>query len=159
MLRMAVFADERGVEMAQGFGLIALIAAAAFAGAAFYINFAEHPARMKLPVGHALAQWKPAYKSGFTMQSSLAVVGALSAFAAAYLSGDWRWALGGGVLLANWPYTLIVILPLNNRLMAIAPEAADEATRAMLCRWDRMHSARTLLGGAATLILAWAMLS
>lgn len=134
-------------------GLLALVLAAAFTGAAFYINFAEHPARMKLPIEHALAQWAPAYKAGFTMQSSLAATGALLAFAAAYRSGDWTWAFGGAVLLANWPYTMLVILPLNTQLLETAPETANDETRAMLARWDRLHAVRTTLGLAAVAVL------
>ena len=69
-------------------GLFALIFAAAFAGAAFYINFAEHPARMAIPVEAAVKQWRPAYTRGFMMQATLAVTGGLSAL--------WQWQLGGG---------------------------------------------------------------
>lgn len=138
--------------------LTALMIAVAFTSAAFYINFAEHPARMKLPVGAALAQWKPAYKAGFVMQATLAMLGGAAALGATWFGSDIRWAIGGVLLILNWPYTLIVILPLNNKLMAIAPESGGEEARIMLDRWNALHAGRTALGALATVVLLWAAL-
>lgn len=133
-------------------GLVALALAAAFAGAAFYINVAEHPARLGLDDGPLLAQWKPSYAAGFTMQASLAVASFLCAILAAWLTSDWRWLIGGVVIVANWPFTLIAIMPTNHKLNAIAIADAGPASRGLLVTWARLHAVRTVLGMAATVI-------
>jgi hypothetical protein len=141
------------------FGLLALIAAALFAGAAFYIGFAEQPARLGLDDRAALAQWKPAYARGYTMQASLAVIGGLFGGAAWWMTDDVLWLAGAVVLLANWPYTLLMIMPVNRALDAIAPADAGAASRALLVRWGGLHLRRTMLGGLATALYLSAALS
>ena len=100
-------------------GQLALITAALFTGAAIYVSAVEHPARMMLDDRSLLVQWKPAYALGALMQASLAIVGFLLGLLAWWQSGHWLWLLGALVLVANWPYTLVIIMPVNNRLKAL----------------------------------------
>lgn len=140
-------------------GMLALTVAALFAGAAFYVGFAEHPARLALDERAQLAQWKPAYARGAQMQASLAVIGFLLGTAAWWQSGELLWLAGAIVLVANWPYTMLFIMPTNNALKALSPAEAGPESRALLVRWGRLHLRRTMLGGLATVLFLWAALS
>ncbi|MBT4740219.1 MAG: DUF1772 domain-containing protein [Rhodospirillaceae bacterium] len=138
-------------------GQFALVVAALFTGAAAYINIAEHPARLLLNDGPLLTQWKPSYKRGFAMQSSLAVLGFVLGLGDWYLTGEPLWALGAIVLVANWPFTLLAIMPINNQLAAISPDSVGAEMRPLMEQWGRRHAVRTALGAASTLIFIWAM--
>ncbi len=131
-------------------GSIALATAAAFAGAAFYVGFAEQPARLLLDDRALLTQWKPSYTRGFIMQASLAVISAAFGFLASWQLHDWRWAIAATLILANWPYTLFVMLPTNKRIGAWPVESASAESRALVVKWGAMHAVRTALGLVAT---------
>ena len=131
-------------------GLVALTLAAAFAGAAFYVGFAEQPARLRLDDRALLQQWKPSYARGFAMQATLAVISAAFGFLAGWQLRDWRWALAAALMLANWPYTLFVMMPTNKQIGAWPIDAACSELRALIVKWGQMHAVRTGLGLAAT---------
>lgn len=139
--------------------LAALVCATLFAGAALYISFAEHPARMKLDDRAALAQWQPSYDRAAILQASLAILGGALAAAAWYRwQSNWFWLAGGIVLLLNVPYTLLVIWGTNGKLKATGPGQAGPETRALLVKWGNLHLVRTALGLLATALIARGML-
>jgi hypothetical protein len=137
-------------------GQLALIAAALFTGAAVYVNVAEQPARLALDDRALLAEWKPAYARGFAMQASLAIIGFLLGVIAARADMEWRWLAGALVLLANWPFTLIVVLPTNKLLMETPPQNAGPKSRELIRVWGRLHAVRSGLGATATVLFLWA---
>ena len=141
------------------FAIVALTSAALFAGAAGYISMVEHPARLLLDDTPLLEQWQPSYAKALPIQSSLAILGGVCGLAAWYFSGQWLWIAGSVALLANWPFTIIAIMPTNKRLQAIRPAQADPATRILLLSWGRLHDFRSLLGLGSTLLFAIAMMA
>ena len=137
--------------------IAALVFATLFAGAAHYISLVEHPARLELADGPLLAQWQPSYRRALPIQSGLAIAGGVAGLIAGYLSADWRWFAGSLLLLANWPVTLLIIMPVNKRLMALREREAGAESRAMLVQWGKLHALRSALGAATTLLFAWAL--
>jgi len=119
-------------------GLLALVSASIFFGAAVYVNIAEQPARLALDDVGALAQWRPAYKRGFAMQAPLAALSALLGAAAWWTTSDLLWVLGAVLMLS--------IMPTNRQL----ENTASGRTRDHLVRWGRLHAVRSALGAAAT---------
>ena len=139
--------------------IAALVFASLFTGAALYISLAEHPARLALSDGPLLAQWQISYKRALPIQSMLAIAGGVAGLIAGWLFTDWQWFAGSIVLLANWPFTLAVMMPANKRLMALVEGEADAESRALLTQWGKQHAVRGALGTGSVLLFAWSMAS
>jgi hypothetical protein len=139
-------------------GQLALILAAVFSGAALYVNVAEQPARLTLDDRALVTEWKLAYKRGTAMQAPLALAGCVLGLLAWWQTGVWQWLLGATLMIANWPYTFLGVMPTNNELMATDSIKADTETRKLIEKWARLHSVRTALGFAATVGFLWASL-
>ena len=141
------------------FGLLALIAAAIFTGAALYVNVAEQPARLLLDDHALLAEWKPSYKRGAAMQAPLALLGCLLGTIAWWQSLHPGFLIGAIAMIAPWPWTLIAIKPTNDALLATEPDRGGPQSRAFVVKWGALHAVRTGLGAIATVAFLWACLS
>ena len=117
----------------------------------------EQPARLQLDDRALLAEWKPAYRRGYAMQAALAMVGFLLGAAAWWQTGVLAFLLGALLILANWPWTLMVIKPANDRLMQTDLGAAGPGTRSLLHKWNRMHGGRTLFGTLSVIAFLFAV--
>jgi len=138
------------------FGPFALAVAALFTGAAVYITWAEQPARLALDNPSMLAEWKPSYARGIIMQASLAVIGFILGALEWMVTGKVIWLAGGAALLANWPFTIFAIMPVNKVLEETPLERANEETRALVERWGVLHGVRSALGAVGLGLFLWA---
>jgi hypothetical protein len=140
-------------------GQLALTVAALFTGAALYVLVCEQPARLGLDDRALLAEFKPSYKHGAALQAPLSLLGCLLGLTAWWSSGDWRYLAGALAVVSPWPWTLLVIRPVNSELLATDLAKAGPHTRRLIVRWGHLHLGRLAFGAAATLLFLWAILS
>src|SRR5215471_19064708 len=134
---------------------VAVLSCTLFTGAAAYITFVEHPARMQCGVEVAATEFAPSYRRATVMQATCAAVGLLSSIAA-WLAGATIWWLVAGVLLGSViPFTLIVILPTNKRLLDPKLDNRSAEAERLLTRWGRLHAVRSVLSGLALLLFLY----
>jgi len=138
-------------------GLFALTVAALFTGAAFYINFAEQPARLDLKDRPLLGEWQKAYQRGAIMQASLTLIGFILGAVAWWQTGVLAFLAGALLMLANWPWTLIAIKPVNDTLMATDSAKAGPKTRDLIIKWNKLHLVRTVLGALSVISFLFAL--
>jgi hypothetical protein len=129
--------------------ILATVCAGLFAGAAIYITAVEHPARLACGTALALREFAPSYRRATVMQASLAVVGLLAAVGAWWQAGHTGLLIGGLLLGAVVPFTLLGILPTNRQLLAPSLDPASARAAVLLVRWGRLHAVRSVLGGLA----------
>ena len=140
-------------------GLLALIAASIFTGAATYVSVAEQPARLTLDDKALLTEWKPSYKRGAAMQAPMALVGFVLGLIAWWQSSHPGFLIGAIAMIALWPWTIFGIKPTNDALLATAPDQAGPPSRALIVKWGALHAVRTVLGALATVAFLWACMS
>jgi hypothetical protein len=135
-------------------GTLALAFAAAFTGAAFYVNWVEQPARLKLDEEALLSEWGPSDSRGFALLAALALLAAVAGFIAYFESEDVRFAFGALLIIASWLYAFFVMAPLDNQIRSLrGGEVA--AARALVRQWGIVESGLTAIGAAAVLMFLW----
>jgi Domain of unknown function (DUF1772) len=141
--------------MLETLQLIGALAATLFAGAALYINVAEHPARMTLDNKTAAAQWASSYRRATLLQAPLAIVSFLSGLAVWLLSNQVWWLVAALLIGLVVPFTLVVVMPTNRQLLDPSRHLESPETRELLEKWNRLHSVRTGFSLVSAALYLW----
>ena len=131
---------------------LATAACGIFAGAALYVNLVEQPARLSCGIAPAVAQWAPSYRRATWMQAPLATAGSLLAFTCWWRGGGALWALGALLLFSVVPFTLVVIMPTNTRLLSEGLDHSSPEAERLLRRWGHLHGVRSALSVIAFVV-------
>lgn len=138
--------------MATLLAIIATLATGLFAGAAVYISLVEHPARVGCGLAVALQAFRPSYRRAAVMQVALVLIGSIAAVARFAAGGPAGWLVGGLLLVSVIPFTLVVVMPTNKRLLDESLDLAPGEAAALLARWGRLHAVRSAASLAALII-------
>jgi uncharacterized membrane protein len=137
--------------------LIASLCAGLFAGAAIYVTLVEQPARLECGTQLAATEFGPSYRRASVMQASLAAIGLIAAVVDWVRGGDLLVLIGGLILGAVIPLTLLVIHPVNTRLLDPRLDRSSPEAALLLARWGRLHALRSAAGAVAFVLLLWHM--
>ena len=141
--------------MIEALQLIATLSATLFAGAALYINVAEHPSRMTLETRMAALQWAPSYARATLLQAPLALLSLVSGTGAWLLGAHWAWFVAALLIGLVVPFTFVVVMPTNRQLLDPGRDLASADTRPLLEKWNKLHAVRTALSLAASITYLW----
>ena len=141
--------------------LLALLSSGMFAGASFYLTTVEQPARMSLGAAAALEEFRPSYKRAAPQQAVLAIVcfvcGVwlewLTPHLTQHLTQHWLWLLGGSLVGAVVPFTLLFLMSTNRLLLDAAKQLDMRTLESLLAKWARLHAVRTVLSLLGFLVL------
>lgn len=103
-------------------------------------------------------QWSAGFPTALKIQGGMALLcGALGGFLW-WRTRNGLWLGGAVVILANWPFTLLWLAPINSVLMSTPADQAGAATQSLIVHWGELHLVRSGLGVLAALLFAAAML-
>lgn len=119
--------------------ILETLSAGLFCGAAIYINLVEHPARISCGTALAVTEFAPSYKRATLIQVSLASVSFFSSLAVWLMGTGIYWLIGGIFIVIVIPFTVIVILPTNKKLLDSSLDKNSEYARQLLNRWGRAY--------------------
>ena len=134
------------------FEFVAVLAATLFTGAALYINFAEHPARMECETVVAATVFGPSYRRAAVMQVILALLATAAGISAWLTGAPASWLVGAALIFAVVPFTFLAIRPTNNQLLDPTADRASDRLRRLLQRWGMLHAVRSLLALASSTV-------
>ena len=134
--------------------MTAILSCAIFAGAAIYINFAEHPARLECGVELTARVFGPSYRRAAAMQASLAIIATIAGMIVGIYSKHNLWFVGAALIFFVVPFTLIVIMPTNKLLLEPSSRAAQE-TEVLLNKWGMLHAVRSISSSVAAILYVY----
>ena len=135
---------------------VAVVSGGLFAGAALFITIGEVPAMQELGVDEHWRFFPLMYSRAALSQSIFTMSAGLSALAHGFRQVQSRdrnlWFTAGSIFVGMMPYTIICMLPTNNRIIndnrlienGEASQFDQIARKELLEKWNLLHIGRTV---------------
>ena len=134
--------------MAESISMLATFACSLFAGAATYIALVEH--RPGWHVGPRWPHGSEQLQASHGHAVSLALGDSGWPCSVATRKRD-AWLVGALLIVSVIPFTLVVIMPTNNKLLEPGRDNSSKETHRLLETWGRLHVKRAQPGGDSRL--------
>ena len=136
---------------------VAKLSASIFAGSAVYCSLVEHPARSQCGVNLASTVFPASYYKAAKLQAPLAITSGFAAIAAFQLdkTKDRSWLFCGLAMLSILPYTFLVIMPVNRKLLAPDVDKNSDETKSLLEKWGQLHAVRSFISFICSAIMIY----
>lgn len=128
---------------------------AAIFGYAVSATAVAHPAMMVSSREVAVGFFTPFFHKSAHLQMALSLIVLAISLAISVLSGDWLWLIGAIILQLSGPYTIKILMPVNNRIMAENADIHSDQMTKDLSSWGKLHMPRTVLAGVIFILFAY----
>jgi Domain of unknown function (DUF1772) len=81
-----------------------------------------------------------------------ALISRASAIGAWFMGAPVAWLIGALLIFAVVPFTLLVIMPTNKKLLDPAIDRSSATTRHLLQHWGKLHAVRSVLALASSIV-------
>lgn len=113
-----------------------------------------HPAMMASSRQTAVEYFAPFFHKSAHLQLILSLIVLAVSLVLSLLGAGWLWLVGAVVLQLSGPYTIKVLMPVNNRIMAEGADIHSDQMTRDLGSWGRLHLPRTILAGLVYILFA-----
>lgn len=128
---------------------------AAIFGYGFSATAISYPAMMASKRETAVDYFSPFFHKSAHMQLILSLAVIPVSLAISYFSGNWWWLAGSLILQISGPYTIFVLMPVNNRIMEEGADIHSAQMTKDLGIWGKLHFPRTILAGAIFILFTY----
>lgn len=124
-------------------------------GYAVSASAVSHPAMMASSREVAVGFFKPFFHKSAHFQMIVSVIVLVVSLIISIMSGVWLWLIGAVILQLSGPYTIKILMPVNNRIMDENADIHTEQMTADLAGWGKLHMPRTILAGVVFVLFAF----